>query len=101
MKIVDIYVGKRLQVVMAHRRVRKAIEPRVVRNERDDTLPFCIIGNAPLGNPKKSNVEVVEALSLRRGKTFDGCAVLIGEVALLFDLRNARIAVVRRVAEDH
>ena len=49
---------------------------------------------------KKSNVEIVEALALRRWKSFDGRTVFVGEVAFFFYLCDTGVAVVGWVAED-
>src|SRR5260370_9468729 len=59
-----------------------------------------MLRDAALGNPEKSDVEIVEPLALRRRETFNRRAVFIGEVAFLFYLRDSGIAVVRRIAED-
>ena len=57
-----------------------------------------LLDDAPLGHAEETDVEVVQALALRRRARF-GSAVGIGQVALLRH-RHASEAVVRRIAED-
>ena len=66
--------------------------------------PCChdlrIADDAAFGDAEESYIEIVETLALRSGQAGYGFAVCGGEVALLFDLGDARVAVVRRIAED-
>ena len=86
-----------LQIALAHPGERAAVQPRVVRDEADDALAG-LLDDAPLGHAEEADVEVVQTLPLRRGGAL-GRAVGIAQVALLFH-RQARVAVVGRVAED-
>src|ERR1035437_9266479 len=90
---------ERLQIALAHSREGHAIEPGVVGDERDDALAggLCY---APLGHAEETHVQIVETVSLRRGRGL-GCAVSLRQPSLLFHVGDACKTVVRRISEDH
>ena len=56
-----------LQVSLAHPGEREPVEPGIIRDEADDALAG-LLDDAPLGHAEEADVEVVQALPLRRGR---------------------------------
>ena len=88
---------KSLQILLPHPRKGQAIQPGIVGDEADDTLP-CL-RNAPFRHTEEAHVEIVQALPLRLAHPPRG-AVGVGERPF-FVHRQPGKAVVGRVAQDH
>src|ERR1035441_5917207 len=89
-------VIERLQVALTHAGVRKTVQPGIVGNEANDTLPG-FFDDPPLGHAVEADVEFVKPLPLRRGRLLRGL-VSEGEIPLFLNAGDPSKTVIRWIS---
>src|SRR5579863_1243199 len=95
---VDRDLIEALQIAFAHAGERKPVEPRIVRDEADDSLAG-LLDDFPLGHAIEANIQIVQTLSLRLRRAL-GSSIGLRQIAFFIDRESGK-SVVRRISQYH